>query len=369
VTAVPTPEDLGTWDVVVAGASFAGLAVARELSCRALLVDPVEVGEGQTSACAAPLGVLAHLGALASVQQEHRELVLHTVAGDVRWPLPETFATFDYRACCREAARGVRAEVLRASVRARAGTVVMTSLGRVRARVLVDCTGWRAALAGGGPGTRYFGVEVESPVLFPEGLHFYFWPEVIGNGYGWAFPAGPVTRVGVLSYDGRSRLRPALDTLLERLGLPGGRRHGGYLGVGLGPAVVEGVFRVGDAGGHCLPLSGEGIRTAVRAGSVCGRLVDRAIRREISLDRARADYARYVAAQRRRIAWLEGATQVLSECPPRLLGPLARGARALGLLRVFWRYYLGTFPDEERDRRTSALRPLSPDGALWARDR
>jgi len=45
------------WDVIVCGASFAGLAVCRELSgsgARVLMIDRYEVGARQTSACAAP---------------------------------------------------------------------------------------------------------------------------------------------------------------------------------------------------------------------------------------------------------------------------------------------------------------------------
>src|SRR2546423_13648079 len=51
-----TPLDRDA-DVLICGASFAGLAVARELSgsgARVLVLDRYEVGERQTSACAAP---------------------------------------------------------------------------------------------------------------------------------------------------------------------------------------------------------------------------------------------------------------------------------------------------------------------------
>src|SRR5206468_4047798 len=47
----------GRWDVVICGASFAGLAVARELQgsgARTLLLDRYEIGERQTSACGIP---------------------------------------------------------------------------------------------------------------------------------------------------------------------------------------------------------------------------------------------------------------------------------------------------------------------------
>ena len=52
-------------DVLVCGASFAGLAVARELAgCGAdvLLVDRYEIGDRATSACAAPLPWLEAMG-------------------------------------------------------------------------------------------------------------------------------------------------------------------------------------------------------------------------------------------------------------------------------------------------------------------
>ena len=49
----------GEHDVIVCGASFAGLAVARELAgsgASVIVLDRYEVGERQTSACAAPTG-------------------------------------------------------------------------------------------------------------------------------------------------------------------------------------------------------------------------------------------------------------------------------------------------------------------------
>jgi len=58
-------------DVLVCGASFAGLTVARELAGRGrvLMIDRYEVGERQTSACAAPTEWLEHLGLAPSIQQ------------------------------------------------------------------------------------------------------------------------------------------------------------------------------------------------------------------------------------------------------------------------------------------------------------
>ena len=62
----------GDYDVLVCGASFAGLAVARELAgsgARVLVIDRYEIGERQTSACAAPTDWLEALGLADSMRQ------------------------------------------------------------------------------------------------------------------------------------------------------------------------------------------------------------------------------------------------------------------------------------------------------------
>src|ERR671932_909966 len=78
----------GSWDVLICGASFAGLAVARELrgsGARVLVVDRYEIGERQTSACAAPTEWLVHLGLEDSVRQTFDRLVVHTPFGTRAW--------------------------------------------------------------------------------------------------------------------------------------------------------------------------------------------------------------------------------------------------------------------------------------------
>src|ERR671935_1880577 len=90
-------------DVLVCGASFAGLAVARELrgaGARVLVLDRYEIGERQTSACAAPTAWLDALGLRDSIKQTFGELVIHTPHTSVRMDLPWDFSTFDYRTLC-----------------------------------------------------------------------------------------------------------------------------------------------------------------------------------------------------------------------------------------------------------------------------
>src|SRR5437870_12973720 len=90
-----TPLDADA-DVLICGASFAGLAVARELAgsgARVLVVDRYEVGERQTSACAAPTEWLEALGLRDSIRQTFPELVIHTPLITARYALPGSFST------------------------------------------------------------------------------------------------------------------------------------------------------------------------------------------------------------------------------------------------------------------------------------
>ena len=93
----------GEHDVVICGASFAGLTIARELRASGadvLVLDRYDIGERQTSACAAPTEWLRNLGLESSILQTFGSLVVHTPGASARWPLGWTFSTFDYRVLC-----------------------------------------------------------------------------------------------------------------------------------------------------------------------------------------------------------------------------------------------------------------------------
>src|SRR5256885_8991783 len=97
------PPLSGDFDVLICGASFAGLAVARQLAgsgARVLMIDRYEIGERQTSACAAPTDWLVALGLEDSIRQTFPDLVIHTPFATRRYRLPWTFSTFDYRELC-----------------------------------------------------------------------------------------------------------------------------------------------------------------------------------------------------------------------------------------------------------------------------
>src|ERR1700759_1901010 len=141
-------------DVLICGASFAGLAVARELrasGARVLVLDRYAIGERQTSACAAPPEWLRNMGVHASIRQTFGSLLVHTPrVARARWRLPWTFSTFDYRELCAglwEQAGAARFDT--AKVEGRTGETVHTDRGDVRARLIVDALGWRRVLDAG----------------------------------------------------------------------------------------------------------------------------------------------------------------------------------------------------------------------------
>ena len=155
-----TPLGTRDCDVLVCGASFAGLAVARELAgsgIRVLMIDRYELGERQTSACAMPTLWLQAMDLMGSLRQTFDELVVHTPFRTSRWLLPWSFSTFDYRELCAllyDQADAAETELETATVTGRDGLTVHTDRGDLTAPLIVDALGWRRVLSNGVGGLR-----------------------------------------------------------------------------------------------------------------------------------------------------------------------------------------------------------------------
>jgi flavin-dependent dehydrogenase len=268
-------------DVLVCGASFAGLAVARELAgsgARVLVVDRYEIGERQTSACAVPTTWLDALGLRSALLQTFGELVVHTPWRTARWRLPWTFSTFNYPAVCAllwEQADAEDTLFETATVRSREGHTVSTDRGELRAPLIVDALGWRRVLSRGAPiqpphARLSRGLEVH-PQGVGEELELWIDPRYVRSGYSWSFPAAQEVRVGVGSFWPAHHVREPTVRLARELGLGESGYQGNWIPHELRPATEDGVFFVGDSAGHCLPLTAEGIRTALYFGLACGR--------------------------------------------------------------------------------------------------
>ena len=270
----------GEWDVLICGASFAGLTVARELQGsgkRVLMIDRYEIGERQTSACAAPTAWLVNLGLEAAIKQTFTDLVMHRPAKRYSWRLPFTFSTFDYRRLCALLrAQGDETVFETAKVDGRTGHTVHTDRGDLTAPLIVDALGWRRTLSGATraiqpPDARLSrGLEVHPPAN-GEDLELWLDPKYVVSGYGWAFPAGDEVRIGLGSFEPRDHVKRETDQLTRDLGLEPNEYQGNWIPHELRDATEAGIFFVGDSAGHCLPLSAEGIRTAFFFGLAAGR--------------------------------------------------------------------------------------------------
>ena len=353
-----TPLD-GSHDVLICGGSFAGLSVARELAgagADVLVIDRYEIGERQTSACGIPTEWLRVTGLMAAERQRFDSLLLHTPHGDTRFRLPWTFSTFDYRELCHLLwsqcdARFETAKVNGLARPSGGGAIAVdTDRGTISAPLVVDALGWRRMLAAGdgyqppeAPLSR--GLEVH-----PEGsgddLEVWIDRRYVPAGYGWSFPAADELRIGVGSFDPRFHVRATTELLAEDLGRDRVRYQGNWIPHELRRATEGGVFFAGDSAGHCLPLTAEGIRTALYFGIALGRELRGVIDGRHDRERAAASYARFNDSHEWKFRWMLRAKRLVPRIPPRVLGPLIRLLGAKRLVDWAFGHYLRIAPPE-----------------------
>ena len=334
-------------DVLICGASFAGLAVARELAgsgADVLLIDRYEIGERQTSACGIPTGWLEALDLQGSLRQTFGELVLHTPYTTARYQLPWTFSTFDYRTLCELLADQGEFAFETATVNGRTGRVVHTDRGDIRAGVVVDALGWRRVLGAGD--------NVQPPdALLSRGLEVHphgsgdemeIWIDrsYVPAGYGWSFPAGGELRIGVGSFDPRFHVREPTVRLATDLSAESVRYQGNWIPHALRNATEDGVFFVGDSAGHCLPLTAEGIRTALYFGLAVGREISQVLDGRRSTADALSSYSRFSASHARAFAWMLRCQRLVPRVTPRLLAGALRAMEARRFLDWAFGHYL-----------------------------
>ena len=332
------------FDAIVVGGSFAGLGVARQVQGEVLILDRNEIGAVQTSACGTPLWVPESLGVADSVLQVHDRLTVRTPRSSVTYDLSQVpFCTFDYKEFCLGLLAQCRARFQRATVMGIEEGAVVTSEGRFRAPIVIDASGWRGTLVNGrraaGPRRGYsFGLETRAP-LTEEGLSFWLDRRLIRRGLGWVFPAGGASLIGLGSYAGASKLKPALERFLSDIGAEPTTYHGTYFPNRLLRPTVGRLFAVGDAAGQCMPFTAEGIRPALFFGGECGKLVQQVIAGSLSLAEALDRYRRLVERYRRayRVLWL--AQLFAAHAPTRWFAAFTRLAAHDPVLPRWWPRY------------------------------
>ncbi len=313
-----------------------GDRLARMINLPPMQSDAIIAGAGPAGLSAA--AVLARSGASVTVLEQNHEIgsPIRTSGGSfieemealeiparlyhpisrVRFLSPQNSAVFDYataRFCVLDvrgtfqylAERAIAAGAnVRLSTRAQAPVIengvvcgVQTTRGELRARVVVDATGYRSTLlkqAGLDPGFRRFGVGSEYDLLAPHcdqsEAVLLVGSTVAPSGYAWVFPWGRGrvrVGVGVIHPDSRANPEEFLDGLIasaSRFGvnLNGAQPVEHHSGLIPSEQFVErfagdGILGIGDAAGNASSLLGEGIRWAIHAGQMAGEVAVRAI--------------------------------------------------------------------------------------------
>jgi flavin-dependent dehydrogenase len=355
----------GDYDVLICGASFAGLGVARELTgsgARVLVLDRYQIGERQTSACGIPTAWLRVMDLMGAHRQTFPRLIVHTPHGTARLELPWTFSTFDYPELCALLWAASDADFETATVSGRSGDTVHTDRGDVSAPLVVDALGWRRVLGGGGrkhPGRPGAHGSAYQPPDAPlsRGLEVHPWGagdeleiwidrRYVPAGYGWSFPAGDELRIGVGSFDPRFHVKDTTVLLAEDLQREPMRYQGNWIPHRLRAATEEGVFFVGDSAGHCLPLTAEGIRTALYFGIACGRELRAVIERRRTIATALTRYSDFSRSHEWKFRSLLRAQRLVPRVPPPLLGLGLRGMAAKSFVDWSFGHYLQIAPPE-----------------------
>lgn len=213
---------------------------------------------------------------LAAVEQVRHRIVITVGGRDFVLSTAFASATFDYRMLCDLLVRRLTGMEIACEPFRGIDPDGALRLGgrRVNGGLLIDASGWQARLTralgdAGSPRERLgLGIEVEIEVEGPD-LHFWLRSPVAPDGYAWAFPACSHTRQAIGSYGNRRRglgrrLRQwQPDGPDSHLRSPTGRTHGGRWTSRLRQPLVGRAFVAGDAAGHCLPTTVEGISPAL----------------------------------------------------------------------------------------------------------
>jgi flavin-dependent dehydrogenase len=225
---------------------------------------------------------------------------------------------------------------------------VHTDRGDLTAPLIVDALGWRRVL---GPGEN-----VQPPeALISRGLEVHphgggtdldCWIDrsVVRYGYAWSVPAGGEQRVGVGSYEPRHHVKEPTRDMARRLGVDAVRYQGNWFPHELREAAEDGVFFAGDSAGHCLPLSGEGIRTAFHFGIAAAREIRAVLDGERTREQALERYGAFSRAHARPFRMLGRLQRWVPALPPKALTSLIAVAGRPRPCKLIFDRYLAVAP-------------------------
>ena len=286
------------FDLVIVGASFAGLACARTAALRGLHVCVID-SKPEPGARVRTTGILVKeatddFDVPSHLMRKIRGVRMYSPQGralDLSAPgyyfqathTPELLRWMAAEAQFAGAALKFGAQFDKASESDAA--IYLPSLG-IKARFLVGADGARSRVAehfGLGRNRRFLvGAEIECqpiPTIDPRFLHCFADSELAPGYIGWIVPGVGATQIGVAA---RRHRKPDLATLTDRVKRVFGTkrlhvvaRRSGLIPTG-GPVASLGrgrVLLIGDAAGLVSPLTGGGIHTALTFGRRAAQLV------------------------------------------------------------------------------------------------
>ncbi len=134
--------------------------------------------------------------------------------------------------------------------------------------------------------------------------------------------------------------------LAEDIGEEPNEYQGNWIPHKLRRATEGGVFFTGDSAGHCLPLSAEGIRTALYFGIALGRELRRVVEGHQNRDEAAARYAQFSDSHEWKFRSMLWVQRLIPRVPPRLLGPLIRLMASKRFVDWSFNHYMRVAPPE-----------------------
>ena len=164
------------------------------------------------------------------------------------------------------------------------------------------------------------GLEVHPHDARGTDLDIWIDRSVVRYGYAWSVPGGGrAARSASGSYEPRHHVKEPTREMAGRLGTEAVRYQGNWFPHELRPAAEDGVFFVGDSAGHCIPLSGEGIRTAFYFGIACGRELRAVLAGDQRREQALAAYGDFSAAHAPAFRLALRLQRLIPALPPRAL--------------------------------------------------
>jgi flavin-dependent dehydrogenase len=121
--------------------------------------------------------------------------------------------------------------------------------------------------------------------------------------------------------------------------------QGNWIPHQLRAAVEDGVFFAGDSAGHCLPLTAEGIRTALYFGLACARELRGVLEGHSTREQAVSRYGAFSDAHERKYRWLLNTQRAVGRLTPsRAIAVMARTMASERFCAWAFNHYLDIAP-------------------------